>query len=91
MLEGFDPSTIEDEGLRQVVIALMNLVESLSAKVAEQAEEIQRLRDEINRRVRRTRQAQDQGQQPGPGSVLAKRTARVQAPPQEQQTRQDQD
>ena len=49
MLEGFDPTTIEDEGLRQVVIFLMNLVETLSGKVAEQAEEIQRLRDEINR------------------------------------------
>jgi len=49
MLENFDPTTIEDEGLRHVVIALMNLVEHLSAKVAEQAEEIQRLRDENNR------------------------------------------
>src|SRR5438876_2292204 len=49
MLEEFDPSTIEDEGLRQIVIYLMNLVENLSAKVAEQAEEIQRLRDENNR------------------------------------------
>lgn len=49
MLEGFDPNAIEDEGLRQVVIFLMNQVETLSAKVAEQAEEIQRLRDENNR------------------------------------------
>jgi hypothetical protein len=49
MLEDFDPTTIEDEGLRQVVLYLMNLVATLSAKVAEQAEEIQRLRDEINR------------------------------------------
>ena len=49
MLEGFDPNTIEDESLRQVVIFLMNQVEILSAKVAEQAEEIQRLRDENNR------------------------------------------
>jgi Transposase IS66 family len=49
MIEDFDPTTIEDEGLRQVVISLMNLVESLSAKVAQQAEEIQRLRDENNR------------------------------------------
>lgn len=49
MLEEFDPTTIEDEGLRQVVISLMNLVEQLSAKVQEQAEEIQRLRDENNR------------------------------------------
>jgi hypothetical protein len=49
MVENFDPDTIEEERLRQVVITLMNLVETLSAKVAEQAEEIQRLRDEISR------------------------------------------
>src|SRR6266571_5013238 len=49
MLEDFDPTTIEDEGLRQVFISLMNLVEQLSAKVAEQAEEIHRLRDENHR------------------------------------------
>src|SRR5437879_5012186 len=49
MLEDFDPNTIEDESLRQVFITLMNMVENLSAKVAEQAEEIQRLRDENNR------------------------------------------
>ena len=49
MVEDFDPTTIEDERLRQVFITLMNLVESLSAKVTEQADEIQRLRDEINR------------------------------------------
>src|SRR5436189_1308830 len=49
MLEDFDPNTIEDEGLRQVVRSLMNLVETLHAKVQEQADEIQRLRDENNR------------------------------------------
>src|SRR5438067_2211457 len=49
MLEEFDPSTIQDEALRQVVMSLMNLVESLHTKVQEQAEEIQRLRDENNR------------------------------------------
>src|SRR5438876_52592 len=49
MLENFDPNTIEDEGLRQVVLYLMKLVENLHAKVQEQAEEIQRLRDENNR------------------------------------------
>src|SRR5438270_6614436 len=49
MLEDFDPTTIEEESLRQVVISLMNLVEQLSTKVQEQAEEIQRLRDENNR------------------------------------------
>jgi hypothetical protein len=49
MIENFDPNTMEDEGLRQVFITLMNLVETLSTKVAEQAEEIQRLRDENHR------------------------------------------
>ena len=49
MIENFDPNTIEDEDLRQVVITLMSLVETLSAKVQAQAEEIQRLRDEISR------------------------------------------
>jgi hypothetical protein len=49
MRENIDPNTIEDEGVRQIVITLMNLVETLSAKVAEQAEEIRRLRDEIRR------------------------------------------
>jgi len=49
MLEEFDPSTIEDEGLRQVFLSLMNGVENLSAKVAKLTEENQRLRDENNR------------------------------------------
>ena len=40
MVENFDPNTIEEESLREVVIALMNLVEQLSAKVQEQAEEM---------------------------------------------------
>ena len=49
MLENFDPNSIEDEAVRQVVLYLMNLVENLHAKVQEQAKEIQRLRDENNR------------------------------------------
>jgi hypothetical protein len=49
MVENFDPTTIEDEGLRQVFITLMNLVENQHTKMQEQAEEIQRLRDEVNR------------------------------------------
>ena len=49
MLEGFDPNTIQDEAVRQVVMYLMNVVENQHAKIQEQAEEIQRLRDEINR------------------------------------------
>src|SRR5260370_17333578 len=49
MVETFDPKSIEDEGLRQIVIGLMNLVENLQAKLAQKDEEIQQLRDEINR------------------------------------------
>src|SRR5579862_4512197 len=49
MREELDPSTIEDEGLRQVFLSLMNVVEKLSTKVAELTEENQRLRDENNR------------------------------------------
>jgi Transposase IS66 family len=48
MLDSFDPSTIQDPALRQVVQALMNQVEELAAKVRAQADEIQRLRDENN-------------------------------------------
>jgi Transposase IS66 family len=49
MVENIDPSTIEDEGLRQAFVSLMNAVENLSAKVADLSAENQRLRDEINR------------------------------------------
>lgn len=49
MVENLDPTTIEDEAVRQVVLYLMNEVENLHTKVQEQAEEIQRLRDENNR------------------------------------------
>jgi hypothetical protein len=49
MLENFDPNTIADEAVRQIVLYLMNRVENLEAKVQEQAEEIQRLDDENNR------------------------------------------
>jgi hypothetical protein len=49
MLDGFDPATIPDPTLRQVVQALMNELEALHTKVQAQAAEIQRLRDENNR------------------------------------------
>jgi hypothetical protein len=49
MIEEFDPNTIEDERVRQVVIELMNLVERLSGKLSERDAVIQQLRDEINR------------------------------------------
>jgi regulator of replication initiation timing len=49
MVEKIDPSAIEDEGVRQIVIHLMNVVETLSAQVSELTAENQRLRDENNR------------------------------------------
>jgi hypothetical protein len=49
MLETFDPNTIADEGVRQVFIYLMNVVETQHATIQKQAEEIQHLHDEINR------------------------------------------
>jgi hypothetical protein len=49
MVEEFDPTAIEDERVRQVVIELMNVVERLSGKLAEKDELIQELRDEIKR------------------------------------------
>ena len=87
MLEGFDPSTIEDEGLRQVVIALMNLVESLSAKVAEQAEEIQRLRDEINRLKGEQGKPKIRGNNPAPD--LSSRKERRESKPHHKSSKQD--
>jgi Transposase IS66 family len=49
ILKGFDPNTIEDETVRQVVMYLMNMVERLLKTSQEQAEELQRRGDEINR------------------------------------------
>src|SRR5947209_10117285 len=49
MLENFDPNTIADEGVRQVFISLMNVVETQQATIGKQAEEIQHLHDEIKR------------------------------------------
>lgn len=49
MLENFDPNTIQDEAVRQVVIYLLNQLANRDAIIQEQAEELQRQRDEINR------------------------------------------
>jgi len=49
MLDGFDPTTIQDESLRMIVRFLMNQIEDLTVKTQQQAEEIRRLRDENNR------------------------------------------
>jgi hypothetical protein len=49
MLEEFDPNSIEEEGVRQVVIGLMNVVDKQDVTIAELTAELQQLRDEINR------------------------------------------
>ena len=50
MLDGFDPNQIQDlEGARQAIVMLLNLVETLKAENRELREQVQRLRDEINR------------------------------------------
>ncbi len=49
MLADFDLSAIQDPGVRQAVVGLLNLVETLTAQHRTDQEEIQRLRDEINR------------------------------------------
>jgi Transposase IS66 family len=49
MLENFDPNTIEDPVVRQVVSYMMNEMESQRTQLREKDEEIQRLRDQINR------------------------------------------
>ena len=49
MLDGFDPTTIQDESLRMIVRFLMNQIEDLTVKTQQQAEEIRRLRDDNNR------------------------------------------
>src|SRR5215472_530809 len=49
MIEALDPSTIEEEDLRQAVQDLMNVVDKQDVTIGELTAEIQRLRDEINR------------------------------------------
>lgn len=49
MLEELDLSNIKDESALQLIIHLLNLVESLSADLSAAHQEIQRLRDEVNR------------------------------------------
>ena len=48
-LPDLDPASIADEQVRAAVVALLNLVETLSAELREARAEIQRLRDELNR------------------------------------------
>ncbi len=49
MLEGFDPTLIQDEKAREGYILLLNLVEELKVENERLRAENQRLKDEINR------------------------------------------
>jgi len=49
LLETINPKIIADDGVRQMVELLLNLIEELNAQVIELSAEIQRLKDEINR------------------------------------------
>lgn len=49
MLEGLDLSGIQDEGTRQCILMLLNLIEDLKQENRQLREEIQHLRDENNR------------------------------------------
>ena len=59
MMKDINLSSIQDENARQVIVRLLNLVETVSADLREAQAEIQRLRDENNRLKG---EAQDQGQ-----------------------------
>lgn len=48
MLSNFDPTQIQDEGARQAIVKLLNLVEELKRENVKLREEVQRLRDENN-------------------------------------------
>ncbi len=49
LLETINPKLIADDGVRQMVELLLNLIEELNSKVIELSAENQRLKDEINR------------------------------------------
>jgi hypothetical protein len=49
MLDDLDLNSIQDEKARQCIIRLMNIVEELSAALRASQNEVQRLRDELNR------------------------------------------
>lgn len=66
MVENFDPNTIEDERVRQVVMELMNLVESLLGKLTEKDDLIQELRDKISRLTGEQGKPKIRGNNPAP-------------------------
>jgi hypothetical protein len=87
MVENFDPTTIEDERVRQVVIELMNAVESLSGKLAAKDALIDQLRDEINRLKGEQGKPKIRGNNPAPD--LSSRKERRESKPHHKSSKQD--
>jgi hypothetical protein len=91
MLENFDPKTIEDEVVRQVVVYLMNELEKERAINREQAETIQRETRRDQPSKGRTGEAEDQGEQSEYGSLIREAPSRKQASSKKEQTGETQD
>ena len=88
MVEEFDPNSIEEERVRQVVIGLMNVVDKQDGTIAEQAAEIQRLRDEINRLKGEQGKPKITANKPSPD--LSSEKERRQSKPRNMRSKQDQ-
>ena len=87
MIEALDPSTIEEEGLRQAFVSLMNMVENLEVQVAELTAENQRLRDEINRLKGEQGKPKIRGNNPAPD--LSSRKERRESKPHHKSSKRD--
>jgi hypothetical protein len=87
MIEEFDPNSIEEEEVRQVVIGLMNVVDKQDGTITEQAAEIQRLRDEINRL--KGEQGQPKIKANKPTADLSSEKERRQSKPRNMRSKQD--
>jgi len=87
MVENIDPSTMEDEYVRQAFVSLMNRVENLSAQVAELAAENQRLRDEINQLTGEQGKPKIRGNNPAPD--LSSRKQQRESKPHHKSSKQD--
>jgi hypothetical protein len=88
MVEAFDPNSIEEERVRQVVIGLMNVVDKQDGTITEQAAEIQRLRDEINRLKGEQGKPKIRGNNPAPD--LSSRKEQRESKPHHKSSKQDQ-
>jgi hypothetical protein len=88
MIEEFDPNSIEEEGVRQAVIGLMNVVDKQDGTIREQAAEIQRLRDEINRL--KGEQGQPKIKANKPTTDLSSEKERRESKPRNMRSKQDQ-